>query len=293
MRNPFKSLSDMFSKDPAGTYIFLFTNFALLCLACLPILLLSFSGSGLAIPFDEHISYSDSMVFIGNGALSLFLMVLCHIFVRPIQYGFFIGMAKTGNAVESLKLCFGNYGRLLGVNCIQLLADATASFMISTVLYFALSIPFIMMAAISQSLLVFIIVGGIFVLLIYGAIVYFIDSTSLMAMFDAVLTKETVVNTIEKTIKHGQVARTPIFVILCCVQIVFLVIFGVPAFFLYQYTYILIGLVLLMIVVVPPTVVGLSYPYYLKYRDVVDAQPVVANQTQTPASTNVQNQTTP
>jgi hypothetical protein len=197
-------------------------------------------------------------------------MVLSHIFIRPIQYGFFIGMAKTGNTIESLKLCFANYGRLLGVNCIQLMADAAASFTISTVLYFALLIPFVLMAEMSQSLVVFSVVGGIIVMVIFGAIVYFIDTTSMMAMFDAVLTKETVVNTIEKTIKHGQVARTPIFVILCSVQLMFLVIFGVPCFFLYQYSYILIGLGLLMIVVVPPTVVGLSYPFYLDYRVNVD-----------------------
>lgn len=271
MKKAFDSLSAMFSKDPPGFYTFLVSNLALLVLIFLPVLLASFGADPkVGSLFIKNPGF-DSRVVLSYFGLSIFFYFMYSIFVKPIQWGFYIGLMRTGNAKEAWAKAAGNYGRMIGLTTLRLVAYFASSSTIGFIFYIILIIPlaFLTIGGATGST-TYLIILGLMMLVVFCAIVYFIDVTVVLCLFDAVNTKETVVNIIEKTIKHGQVARFPVFLIYTATKLILWAIVIVAGIFLYEYFYIPVFVAILALLLFPVIVVGLSQPFFLDYRKVVD-----------------------
>lgn len=261
----------MFSKDPQGFYTFLVSNLALLVLVFLPVLLASFgSDPKVGSLFVKNPGF-DGRVVLSYFGLSIFFYFMYSIFVKPIQWGFYIGLMGAVNAKEAWAKAAGNYGRMIGLTTLRLVAYFASSSTIGFIFYIILIIPLAFLAiGGATGSTVYLIILGLMIFVVFCAIVYFIDVTVVLCLFDAVNTKETVVNIIEKTIKHGQVARFPIFLIYTATKLILWAIVIVASIFLYEYFYIPVLVAILALLLFPVIVVGLSQPFFLDYRKVVD-----------------------
>ncbi len=283
MKKAFNSLGALFSKDPAGFYTFVVSNLALLVLVFLPVLFTSFGNDPYVGGLFRKSPDIDSRYVLSFFGLSIFFYFMYSIFIKPIQWGFYIGLANSGNAKEAWTKATGNYGRMLGLTVLRLVAYFASSTTIGFIFYIILIIPLAFLAIGGVTgISAYSIILGLMILVVFCAVVYFIDVTVILCLFDAVNTKETVVNIIEKTIKHGQVARFPIFLIYTATKLLLWAMVVVASIFLYNFFYIPVLIATLAFLFFPIIVVGLSQPFFLDYRKVVEGLTIATSQPVSP-----------
>lgn len=283
MKKAFNSLGALFSKDPAGFYTFVVSNLALLVLVFLPVLLASFGYHSGVNDFFAKGSFKEARYVLSFFGLSIFFYFMYSIFVKPIQWGFYIGLANSGNAKEAWTKATGNYGRMLGLTALRLVAYFASSTTIGFIFYIILVIPLAFLAiGGATGISAYSIILGLMILVVFCAVVYFIDVTVILCLFDAVNTKETVVNIIEKTIKHGQVARSPIFLVYTATKLLLWAVVVLASIYMYNFFYIPVLIDILALLFFPIIVVGLSQPFFLDYRKVVEGLTVSSVQPVSP-----------
>ncbi len=283
MKKAFNSLGALFSKDPAGFYTFVVSNLALLVLVFLPVLFTSFGNDPYVGGLFRKNPGIDSRYVLSFFGLSIFFYFMYSIFIKPIQWGFYIGLANSGNAKEAWAKGAGNYGRMLGLTVLRLVAYFASSTTIGFIFYIILVIPLAFLAiGGATGISAYSIILGLMILVVFCAVVYFIDVTVILCLFDAVNTKETVVNIIEKTIKSGQVARSPIFLVYTATKLLLWAVVVVASIYMYNFFYIPVLITILALLFFPIIVVGLSQPFFLDYRKVVEGLTVSSVQPVSP-----------